>query len=345
MRLAQNKFIYPVTPDMAPLPPESVIFGKSSIMQGIRRNIESLKGSNVPVLIQGESGTGKEVLASYVHNRAPWGDGPLVKVNCPSIPDTLLESELFGFEKGAFTGAHDFKPGRVELADKGTLFFDEISELGLGIQAKLLQVVQDGKFTRIGGRRDKQVRVRVLCATNRNLENEVEAGSFRQDLFYRINVVAMHLPALHDRREDIPALVNYFLLLHGGAGGNGSRMFTERALRILCSYHWPGNIRQLENTIRRFVILGNEQAIIDSLAEDTPGAGALPGLNGKSLSLKRLTRQAVQELEKKLIVQALEAHQWNRKDAARALKISYRAMLYKMRQAGLPFRNGHKQIT
>lgn len=345
MRLAQNKFIYPVTPDMASLPPESVIFGKSPIMQAVRKNIERLKGSNIPVLISGESGTGKEILATFVHSRAPWGDGPLVKVNCPAIPDTLLESELFGFEKGAFTGAHDFKPGRVELADMGTLFFDEISELGLGIQAKLLQVVQDGKFTRIGGRRDKQVRVRVLCATNRNLENEVEAGSFRQDLFYRINVVALHLPALRDRREDIPNLVDHFMLVHGGASGNGSESLSERALRILCSYHWPGNIRQLENTIRRFVILGNERAITDSLAEDTPGAPCTSGLNGKSLSLKRLTRQAVQELEKKLIVQALEAHQWNRKDAARALKISYRAMLYKMRQAGLPFRNGHKHIA
>src|SRR5690242_2100728 len=171
------------------IPPESILFGRSEAMQALRERLEKLASANVPVLIQGESGTGKDIIARMIHARSPWRSGPYVKVNCPAIPGTLLESELFGYEKGAFTGAYGTKPGRVEMAHRGTLFLDEISELDLGLQSKLLQLLQDGQFCRIGAQEDKKVEVRVVCATNRILEAEIESGTFRQDLFYRINVV------------------------------------------------------------------------------------------------------------------------------------------------------------
>src|SRR5436190_10220346 len=192
-------------------PPEAVIFGHSEIMQSLHSRMDKAASANVPVLIQGESGTGKDIIARMIHGLSPWRNGPFVKVNCPAIPGTLLESELFGYEKGAFTGAYGSKPGRVELAHRGTLFLDEISELDLGLQSKLLQLLQDGQFCRIGAQEDKKVEVRIVCATNRHLEQEIESGTFRQDLFYSINVVNLQLPPLRDRRGDIDDLVDYFL--------------------------------------------------------------------------------------------------------------------------------------
>src|ERR1700745_3797784 len=193
------------------IPPEAVVFGRSDTMQAVRERLDKVAGANVPVLIQGESGTGKDIIARMIHGLSPWKGGPFVKVNCPAIPGTLLESELFGYEKGAFTGAYGSKPGRVELAHRGTLFLDEISELDLALQSKLLQLLQDGQFCRIGAQEDKRVEVRVVCATNRQLEVEIESGTFRQDLFYRINVVNLHMPALRERRADIEDLVSFFL--------------------------------------------------------------------------------------------------------------------------------------
>src|SRR5262244_384935 len=193
------------------IPPEAVIIGHSEAMLAVCERLARLASANVPVLIQGESGTGKDIIARLIHQRSPWKTGPYVKVNCPAIPGTLLESELFGYEKGAFTGAYGMKPGRVEMAHRGTLFLDEISELDLGLQSKLLQLLQDGQFCRIGAQEDKKVEVRVVCATNRVLEDEIENGTFRQDLFYRINVVNVQLPPLRERRADIEDLVNYFL--------------------------------------------------------------------------------------------------------------------------------------
>ena len=188
------------------LPPEVIIFGRSEMMLAVRQKAQKVAGANVPVLICGESGTGKELVAKLLHVRSPWGDGPFVKVHCPAIPGTLLESELFGYEKGAFTGAYGTKPGRVELAHRGTLFLDEIAELDPMLQAKLLQLLQDGQFSRIGAREDKRVEVRVVCATNRRLEEEMKSGAFRADLFYRINVVNMQLSPLRERPGDIPDL-------------------------------------------------------------------------------------------------------------------------------------------
>src|ERR1700687_3980365 len=193
------------------MPPDAIVFGRTEGMQSVRDRLTKLASANVPVLIQGESGTGKDIIARKDHAPSPCRNGPWVKVNCPAIPGALLESELFGYEKGAFTGAYGMKPGRVEMAHRGTLFLDEISELDMPLQAKLLQLLQDGQFCRIGAQEDKKVEVRVVCATNRKLEDEIENGTFRQDLYYRINVVNLFMPPLRERRSDIDGLVSYFL--------------------------------------------------------------------------------------------------------------------------------------
>ena len=318
------------------VPPEAIIFGRSDAMQSLRERLDKVACANVPVLIQGESGTGKDIIARLIHSRSPWKTGPYVKVNCPAIPGTLLESELFGYEKGAFTGAYGSKPGRVEMAHRGTLFLDEISELDLGLQSKLLQLLQDGQFCRIGAQEDKRVEVRVVCATNRQLEVEIESGTFRQDLFYRINVVNLHMPALRERRGDIEDLVHFFLDYYNRKYNCRAKPISQDLMSVLQKYHWPGNIRELENLIKRYVILGNEDVISsDLVAREQEYFNPDINLDGP-ISLKKLTRQAVRELERKVILKVLQANHWNRKQAARALSISYRALLYKIRDAGLP---------
>src|SRR6267154_1349524 len=318
------------------MPPDTIVCGRSEAMQAVRDRLTKLAGANVPVLIQGESGTGKDIIARMVHTNSPWRTGPWVKVNCPAIPGTLLESELFGYEKGAFTGAYGMKPGRVEMAHRGTLFLDEISELDMALQSKLLQLLQDGQFCRIGAQEDKKVEVRVVCATNRKLEEEIANGSFRSDLFYRINVVNLHMPSLRERIADIPQLVSYFLEYY-------NRKFNSRAvhpsaelMNALKKYHWPGNVRELENLMKRYVILGTEESIADDLRPREPDFFSADISVEGPISLKKITRQAVRELERKIILKVLQHHHWNRKSAARALSISYRALLYKIRDAGLP---------
>jgi two-component system, NtrC family, response regulator AtoC len=318
------------------IPPDAVVFGRSEAMQAVRERLDKVAGANVPVLIQGESGTGKDIIARMIHSQSPWKTGPYVKVNCPAIPGTLLESELFGYEKGAFTGAYGMKPGRVEMAHRGTLFLDEISELDLGLQSKLLQLLQDGQFCRIGAQEDKKVEVRIVCATNRKLEEEIENGTFRQDLFYRINVVNLHLPPLRERKGDVADLAHYFLDYYNRKYNARARALSTELIGTLQKYHWPGNIRELENLIKRYVILGNEDAITSDLVtrEQEYFNPEIPA-DGQ-ISLKKITRQAVRELERKIILKVLQANHWNRKQAARALSISYRALLYKIRDAGLP---------
>ena len=318
------------------IPPDNIIFGRSDTMQAVRARLAKVAAANVPVLIHGESGTGKDIIARLIHGLSPWKAGPLVKVNCPAIPGTLLESELFGYEKGAFTGAFGSKPGRVELAHRGTLFLDEISELDLSLQSKLLQLLQDGQFCRIGAQEDKKVEVRVVCATNRHLESEIESGTFRQDLFYRINVVNMHMPPLRERRADIEDLANYFLEYYNRKYNCRAKPLSNEVLGVLQKYHWPGNIRELENLIKRYVILGHEEVITSDLVAREPDFfNPEISLDGP-ISLKKLTRQAVRELERKVILKVLQQHHWNRKQAAKTLSISYRALLYKIRDAGLP---------
>ncbi len=318
------------------IPPEAVVFGQTEAMQALRSRLDRVATANVPVLIHGESGTGKDIIARMVHACSPWKTGPFVKVNCPAIPGTLLESELFGYERGAFTGAYGSKPGRVELAHRGTLFLDEISELDMSLQSKLLQLLQDGQFCRIGAQADKKVEVRVVCATNRKLEEEISAGNFRQDLFYRINVVNLYMPPLRERRADINALVSYFLEYYNRKYNCKARPFSQELMEVLQKYHWPGNIRELENLMKRYVILGSEDVISSDLQpRENDLLASDINLDGP-ISLKKLTRQATRQLERKIILKVLHNHHWNRKQAAKTLNISYRALLYKIRDAGLP---------
>lgn len=317
------------------LPPEDIIFGNSPQMIIIRERIEKIAAANVPVLLEGESGIGKDVLARYLHLRSPWSSGPFVKVNCPAVPGTLIESELFGYERGAFTGANTPKPGRVEMAHRGTLFLDEISELDFNLQSKLLQLLQDGQFSRIGSQQDKTVDVRVVCATNKLLKDEVASGAFRQDLYYRINVVRIHLPALRDRAVDIPPLVRYFLEYYNLKYNCRAKPLSQACLEQMQFYAWPGNIRQLENLIRRYVIIDSEDAILPELVNTTNAKLPFDIPANGQISLKRITRKAADEVERKLIFATLQTTNWNRKRAARNLGISYRALLYKLRAFGV----------
>src|SRR5579863_9610436 len=325
------------------MPPDHIVFGQTAAMQAVRDRLTKISGANVPVLIQGESGTGKDIVARMIHAASPWRTGPWVKVNCPAIPGTLLESELFGYEKGAFTGAYGMKPGRVEMAHRGTLFLDEISELDMSLQSKLLQLLQDGQFCRIGAQEDKKVEVRVVCATNRKLEEEIANGTFRADLFYRINVVNLHMPALRDRVSDLPELIAFFLDCYNRKFNSRAKPLSAELMNSLRKYHWPGNIRELENLIKRYVILGTEEAISGDLRPPQPDFFSADINVEGPISLKKITRQAVHELERKIILKVLQHHHWNRKQAARALNISYRALLYKIRDAGLPSNRGPRR--
>ena len=323
--------------------PDHLVFGQSAAMRAVRQKVEKVAGANIPVLIRGESGTGKEVIARLIHARSPWGSGPFVKVNCPAIPGTLVESELFGYQKGAFTGANGTKPGRVEMAQNGTLFLDEIAELEPGLQAKLLQLLQDGQFCPIGAQEDKRIDARVVCATNRNLEHEIQQGSFRQDLFYRINVVSIHLPSLRDRAEDIPIISDSLRQLYSQRFDRPTKALSARKLEVMQRYRWPGNIRELENLIKRYVILGTEDVIQIDVVREKSTFDCDAAIDG-SASLKTVTRQAVRELESKIIVKTLQAHNWNRRRAASALDISYRALLYKLKEAGVPTQQSRKDL-
>src|SRR3984893_11683234 len=249
------------------LPPEDVIFGNSPAMGKLRQKLEKAAGANIAVLLRGQSGTGKEVFAKLIHSQSPWRKGPFVKVSCPAIPGTLIESELFGYEKGAFTGAYGVKPGRIELADRGTLFLDEIGEMDPSVQAKLLQLLQDGEFNRIGAAGDRRIDVRFVCATNRSLEREMKSGNFRQDLFYRINGLTIQLPRLRDRRDDVPILVDYFLRVHSRRLGRSALPVSERLLADLMQYSWPGNIRELENLIKSYVVFGSEEDLRSTMRD------------------------------------------------------------------------------
>lgn len=318
------------------LPPEEVIFGASISMRIVREKLVKLADTSVPVLIHGESGTGKEVVAKLLHQWSPWQGSPFVKINCPSIPTTLIESELFGYEKGAFTGAHGAKPGRVAQAHEGTLFLDEIAELDFATQSKLLQLLQDGEYYPIGGKKEKRVDMRIICATNRDLPKEIEQGTFRRDLFYRINVVNVRLPALRERIIDIPVLANYLLNYYNLKFNRNSPPFSTTIFRAFTQHSWAGNIRELENLTKRYVILGSEDAIWAELVSSEEEQGSDQGCDvvfDGSVPLRKLTRRAARDFEHKIILKALQNHRWNRKEAARSLRISYRALLYKLREA------------
>jgi len=314
-------------------------------MEDIRRRVEQAASVDIPWLLQGETGTGKEVLAKFLHRCSPRRPGAFVKINCPAIPSALIESELFGYERGAFTGAFETKPGRVESAHGGTLFLDEIADLDLGLQAKLLQLLQDGRFCRIGAQTERQVETRVVCATNQQLHHGIKAGTFRQDLFYRISVISIDLPTLQDRRGDIPMLTAYFLRKYSAKYKREVPPFSNLIMKRFQSYRWPGNIRELQNLVKRYVILGSEEAIGDSLQDhdnNQDSLGADIPFNGV-IQLKKITQKATKQLERRIMLRVLDAHGWHRHSSARALSISYGALLYKMREAGLPAKNAKKE--
>jgi two-component system response regulator AtoC len=353
----------------------AMLLSRSERMAEVRDLIDRVADTDVTVLLQGESGTGKELVARALYASSLRRDKPFVKVNCAALPTELLESELFGFERGAFTGAIQHKPGKFDFANHGTMFLDEISEMSPALQAKLLQVLQDGEFARLGGKHDVRVNVRIISATNRNLEHAVAHGHFREDLFFRLNVVAIHLPPLRDRREDIPLLTDYFLRTYSVQYRKPHFEISADTMRLFVDYSWPGNVRELENLVKRAVVLGNEAAIRRELYNScaqaatsispmaihgvvaqsgaaaprltTPTAAesvepspppvpeSAPDAGNGNYSLKNVSRVAARAAERQLILKVLTKTRWKRTEAAAILGISYKALLYKIRENGL----------
>lgn len=317
------------------LPPDHILFGSSPQMAEVRRRVEKIAQMNVPILLSGAGGTGKEAVARWIHAHSLYRDGAFVKVNCAAIPGTLLESELFGYEKGAFTGAYNSKPGRVESAHQGTLFLDEIADLDQGLQSKLLHFLQDGCFSRIGANADRSVDTRLICASNRDLEAEIADGRFRADLLYRINVVQLRLPELRQRREDIPAMAEYFRQYYEKQFSKTSEPLGAEILCHLQNLDWRGNVRELSNGIARYVLIGPEAII----PQGPPRSRSVPERqrthDGGVAPLKGIARDAIREMERNVILEALRQNQWNRRKTAQVLKISYRTLIYKIRDAGL----------
>ena len=308
-------------------------------MREILGVVEQAARADVTVLICGETGVGKELIARAIHASSARRRAPFVKVNCAAMPRELLESELFGHERGAFTGAHQRKPGRFEVADNGTIFLDEIGELHPALQAKLLHVLQDGEFSRVGGHQNLTVNVRTICATNRDLAREVAANRFREDLFYRLNVINIVVPPLRERREDIHGIAAYSVDRYARLFNFPVPELSDETIHAFQLYHWPGNIRELENFIKRMIVLRDltlPRTLVASPAAVVPApapAESFSATNG--LSLKEISRRAVLEAEREVICRALEQCRWNRVKAAKMLKISYRALLYKIKDMGL----------
>jgi transcriptional regulator with PAS, ATPase and Fis domain len=307
-------------------------------MVKIRQQILQIAPVDVPVFISGESGAGKEVVARMIHMRSTRAHQPFVKVNCAALPSELLESELFGYEQGAFTGALRAKPGKFEQANKGTIFLDEIAEMSTNLQAKMLHVLQDHQFSRLGARQMVQCDVRVLAATNVLVREAIQAGRLREDLFYRLNVFSIHVPPLRERTREIPMLFRHFLEKYSEKYKKNPAEPPEHLLEAAMKYPWPGNLRELENFVKRYVILENDDESFRELLEMAASrqrvspreeAMALPREPG---GLKALLRNLKDETEMEAIADALEKTNWSRKEAAKMLGISYKALLYKMRQ-------------
>jgi len=306
-------------------------------MRAIQTVIENIADTDATVLIRGESGVGKDLVARALHAASARQEGPFVKVNCAAIPDELLESELFGHEKGAFTGAHRRKPGQFEYANTGTLFLDEIAELPLALQAKLLHVLQDFRFTRVGGNGPIEVDARVIAATNRDLEQAMARGEFREDLYYRLNVVEIHVPPLRERRQEIPLLVATFLARFNAQYGRQKALAPETLARLM-EHPWSGNVRELENAIRRMVVLTEgEQAFAASLARPRNGqAPAAPAPTAAvTEGLREIARRAARAAERQALVEVLDRVHWNRAEASRILKVSYKTLLNKIAECEL----------
>jgi two-component system, NtrC family, response regulator AtoC len=344
------------------------LIGVSESISKIKTLIDHVANTCLTVLITGETGVGKEVVARKLYQNSPRAAQNFVKINCAALPKTLLESELFGFEKGAFTGAHKKRPGKFQTAHKGVLFLDEIGDMPLSLQSKMLHVLQSGEFSPLGSDREFKTDVWVIAATNQNLENLIKHGKFREDLFYRLNIIKIHIPPLRERREDIPPLIDYYYTAskteypdHHGSMPDGP------AMDRLCSYPWPGNVRQLQNCIKKQMILNSWQKVLDEMPLEHPEAGASSATGGdpaestnkpplppgfthdrislisefvdlstssdklfQDISLKKIKKQASDRVEREVIAFVLEKVGWNRSRAARILKVSYKTLLYKM---------------
>jgi two-component system response regulator AtoC len=304
-------------------------------MRAIQTVIENIADTDTTVLIRGETGVGKELIARAVHAASARRKGPFVKVNCAAIPQELLESELFGHEKGAFTGAHRRKPGQFEFAHMGTIFLDEIGDLPLSLQAKLLHVLQDFRFCRVGGHSTIEVDVRVIAATNRCLEGAMAQGEFREDLYYRLNVVEIRVPPLRERREEIPALVAWFLGKFNAQYGRQKQLAPETLTRLM-EHPWLGNVRELENIIRRMVVLADgERDFAVQAAPVRPLRAVSPQPMPPTESLREIARRGARDAERQAISEVLERVSWNRAEAARILKVSYKTLLNKIAECGL----------
>jgi len=319
-------------------------------MLKIRQQILQIAPVDVPVFISGESGVGKEVVSRMIHLRSTRRQQAFVKVNCAALPGELLESELFGYEQGAFTGAVRAKPGKFELANRGTIFLDEIAEMSPHLQAKLLHVLQDGQFSRLGARAVVNVDVRVLAATNVDVKEAMRTGRFREDLYYRLNVLSIHIPPLRERTAEIPLLFRHFLVKYSEKYGKAAMEPSKHLMEAALRYPWPGNLRELENFVKRYVILEDDEGSFRELVEMTgqqqriaPREEAAPA--PKEQGLKALVRGLKDEAEMEAIADALEKTNWCRKDAARMLGISYKALLYKMRQFNLDSGRGARSAA
>jgi two-component system response regulator AtoC len=338
----------------------TMLFGHSERMAEVRDEIARVAATAVTVLIRGESGTGKELVARAFSASSLRGDKPFVKVNCATLPAERLESELFGCERGASSGAIQRKPGKFEFANHGTMFMEDIGDLSLPLQAKLLQALQSGGFSRLGGSHDVRVDVRVIAATSKDLELAVAAGRFHEDLFLHLNAVCIHVPPLRERREEVPILVDYFLKKYCVQDNKPWVDLSRETIRLLVDYDWPGNVRELEHVIQRAVALGTEAPIRTDIAHRmamaaqrvtasglrgtrpgapsgplTPAAIACAAAEAGYYSLKDISRTAAREAERELIVKMLQQTRWNRKETAEILGISYKALLYKIKQNGL----------
>ena len=318
------------------------IIGRGQQMIELQQIIGKVADAPSTVLIQGESGTGKELVATALHEKSSRRERPFIKINCAAIPRELVEAELFGFEKGAFTGAMQSKPGRFELADTGTLFLDEIGEIPLEMQVKLLRAIQESEFERVGGVKTTRVEVRLIAATSRDLEKEIAAGRFREDLYYRLNVVPVFLPPLRSRREDIPLLVEHFRQKYNLRLKKSVEAVEEDALAALAAYSWPGNIRELENVLERTILFAEGKTIRAadlpaSLRQAQPHAGEPPPTAAGLMPgpLKEIVRGQVQAIERDLIVRGLEVTEGNVTRTARLLKISRKSLQMKMKEFGL----------
>lgn len=303
----------------------------------IKEIIRKIAGTDATVLVLGESGVGKELIARSIHDQSLRRDKVMVRVNCAALPSELLESELFGFERGAFTGAIRGKMGKFELANGGTMFLDEIAEMSPGLQAKLLHVLQDGEFSKLGGKKDLKVDVRIVAATNQNLEKAIKEGRFREDLYYRLNVVKILVPPLRERKEDIPLLCQHFFKKFRAQYDSDMEKIPETIIEAFMSYAWPGNIRELENMMRRLVVLKDEKYVLKemTLPSELKPEPEKTAAASEPLSLKEISKRKTVEVERDAIFNALVENNWNKKRAAETLNISYRALQYKIKEYGI----------